>query len=277
MSVLTARAAACSAAVLVAAAAASAPAQAASSLPSPATSAVTVRHSGALTVPMHCAATPVLRTAGAQVAGRCEQGRAARFQLSAATLRALRTPRPATIRAGASGTRLRLTSAVRGQAASVSGLWRDATLDCYPPGGGMSGGGTYSNSVALTVNWRSDDGALHYGRHVVFYEEYWNGSGPYYSLPDGSYANTSSWIGPFQFSPNGILGQSVPTYGVPGSITGIQPWIDEQTYPKSVHIQVRAQVGLEIWNGSAWGAPVYHYANPVNAALGYATGICALN
>jgi hypothetical protein len=275
MSVLTARAAACTAAVLVATAAASAPAMAAA--PSPADRAVTVPPSGRLTVPVRCAATPVLRTAGTLLAGRCEDGRAARFQLPAATLRALRTARPATVRSGASGTRLRLTSAVRVQAASYSGLWRDATLNCYPPGGGIMGGGTYNNSVALAINWHSDDGATHTGRDAVFYEEYWNGTGPYYSLPDGTYANTSAWIGPFQFTPGGLLGQSVPTYGVPGSITAVQPWSDEQTYPKSVHIQVRALVELALWNGSAWGAPVYHYANPYNAALGYATGICALN
>src|SRR5262249_48642191 len=152
-----------------------------------------------------------------------------------------------------------------------SGTWRDATLDCYPPGGGLLGGGANNASVALVVNWRSDDGQTHYGRHAVFYEEYWNGTGPYYRTPDGTLANTTPWYGAFQFSPNGILGDSVPTWTGTGSIVQINPWINQQTYPKSVHIQVRAQVALSIWNGSAWGPSVWHFATPVHAPLGYAT------
>jgi hypothetical protein len=276
MSSRTTRTAVCAAAVL-AAAAGSASAQAASQpVFAPRATAVTVPHSGVLTVPLSCSATPVLRTSGAQVAGRCESGMAARFTLPAATLRALRTPHTATVRSGASGSRLRLTTAVRAEAASVSGTWRDATLDCFPPGGGIMGGGGDNNSVALSVNWRSDDGATHYARHAVFYEEYWNNSGPYLRTPDGNLANTTPWYGAFQFGPNGILGSDYPTYGFAGGVTGIVPWTSQMAYPKSVHIQVRTQVALSLWNGAAWGPTTWRYAGTTHAPLGYATGICAL-
>ena len=147
------------------------------------------------------------------------------------------------------------------------------------PGGGLLGGGTYNNSVDLILNWRSSSGHTFWAQHAVFYEEHWNGSGPYLRTPSGQYSNTTPYYGPYRVSPTGVLEwmTSVPTWGAGGSVTQINPWINEQTYPKSVSIRVRAQVGLSTWNGSSWSAPTWHFATPKNPARGYAEGICALN
>jgi len=238
---------------------------------------------GDFTVPAQCATGTalVLRVSGDAVRGRCAGGIAARFKLSPATVRALSRARstPASLAVGRSVRRLRLTAGAKAHLTAISGTWNDATLDCYPPGGGLLGGSTYNNSVDLTLNWHSSTGNTFWAQHAVFYEEYWNGSGPYYRRPDGQLSSTTPYYGPYRVSPSGVLEWmvNVPTYGTPGSITQINPWINEQTYPKSVSIRVRAQVGLSTWNGSAWSAPTWHYANALHAASGYAVGICALN
>jgi hypothetical protein len=252
----------------------------------PPQSPITVPASRVLTVPVPCGSgdPPMLSIralSAGETAGRCADGVAARFTLKPTTFQALRHTGAvqATVTAGAFVRALKLTARPRARAAAISGTWRDATLECYPLGGGRLGGGPNNSSVDLVLHWKSSTASTYWARHAVFYEEYWNGSGPYFRTPSGQYANTTPYSDPYRISPTGVIEWmvAVPNYGFTGSITQINPWTNEQTYPKTYSIRVRAQVGLSTYDGSTWSAPTWHFATPVHPALGYAEGICALN
>jgi hypothetical protein len=236
---------------------------------------------GVLTLPTHCTAgaKPVLRVLAGTTAGRCASGRVA-FSLRSATMRALtqRQSTAATVSLGAATLRMKLTAGAKRRLKAVTGTWNDATLDCYPWTGGVMGGGNYNNSVNLMIDWHSNTGATVWARHAVWYEEYWNGAGPYYRNLNGQYVNTTPYVGPFQMSPNGVLEWQTVTHDPFGGgwLTTSTPWANEQTYPKSVRVLTRAQVGLATWNGSSWGAPVWHLARPRTAAMGQGEGFCNL-
>src|SRR5689334_4992474 len=132
-------------------------------------------------------------------------------------------------------------------AADYSSVWTDATLDCYPPGGGIAGGGEYNNSVSLAINWHSTDGQPHTVRHYVWFEEYWDNVGPYWQSPDNGYSSTTPAYGPFHMTASGTS-EFMTWYRDPfsgGSYAVTNPWTRGKTYPKSVRVVVRAMVGLQ--------------------------------
>jgi hypothetical protein len=169
-------------------------------------------------------------------------------------------------------------TATAAAAADYSSVWTDATLDCYPPGGGIVGGGPYNNSVSLAINWHSPDGQPHTVRQYVWFEEYWNNVGPYWQSPDSGYSSTTPAYGPFHMTASGTS-EFMTSYRDPfsGGTTSItNPWTRVKTYPKSVRVAVRAMVGLQYLNGSTWGPITWWPARTRGAALGYKAGFCAL-
>jgi hypothetical protein len=237
--------------------------------------------SGVLTLPNRCTtgAKPVLRLLAGTTTGRCMAGRVG-FSLRPATMRALaqRRSTTATVSLGATTLRMQLTAGAKRRLKAVTGTWNDATLDCYPWNGGVMGGGNYNNSVNLMIDWHSITGATVWAQHAVFYEEYWNGAGPYLRNMNGQLVNTTPYVGPFQMSPDGVLQWRTVTHDPFGGgwLTTSTPWSNQQTYPKSDRVLVRAQVGLSTWNGSSWSAPVWHLARPRSAAMGLGEGFCNL-
>jgi len=163
--------------------------------------------------------------------------------------------------------------------ADYSSTWTDAVLDCYPPGGGIVGGGPYNNSVSLSIDWHSPDSVTRTARFYVWFEEYWNGSsGANWQTPDNGYAATTPAYGPVHISPSGTLEFQTayrdPFSGGTGYITN--PWTRTKTYPKSSRVVVRAMVGLQTLTSSGYGPITWWPARTVHAALGYKAGFCAL-
>jgi hypothetical protein len=163
--------------------------------------------------------------------------------------------------------------------ADYSSTWTDAVLDCYPPGGGIVGGGPYNNSVSLAINWHSPDNATRTARFYVWFEEYWNGSsGAVWQTPDNGYVSSTPGYGPVHITPSGTTEfQKVYRDPIWGGTTVItDPWSRIKIYPKSSRVVVRAMVGLQTLGASGYGPIVWWPARTRSAALGYKAGFCAL-
>jgi hypothetical protein len=188
---------------------------------------------------------------------------------------------PARIGGRAPAARLHGGRAHRGlrSGADYSATWTDAVLDCYPPGGGVVGGGPYNNSVSLSIDWHSPDSVTRTARFYVWFEEHWNGSSAAnWQTPDNRYAATTPAYGPIHISPSGTREFQTPYRDPFSGGTGVitNPWTRIKTYPKSRRVAVRAMVGLQTLTASGYGPITWWPARTRNAALGYKAGFCAL-
>jgi hypothetical protein len=164
-------------------------------------------------------------------------------------------------------------------ATSQATYWRDATLDCYPTGGGIVGGGTNNQSVQLSIFWKWPTNTIVWAGHRVIYEVYINHRGPFWQRVDGTYgSNTSRFYGPYRIGPQGVVEWSQPYYNFDGSYgTAYTPWSDEATFAKSDSTFVRAWVGLQTYSRSTgWSHTTWHLASPLHRQVGVANGFCSL-
>ena len=155
---------------------------------------------------------------------------------------------------------------------SALSFWRDATLDCYPTGGGIVGGN--GNSVHLSILWKLGYPGTVWAGHYLLYEVIQNGR-TYWLRADGTAGTTSPFYGSYRIQQYGVYEWGQQYYNWDGTYSTVYtPWSRDLSFPLSVRTQVRAWVGLQKYSSTTgWGTTVWNLATPLG---GTSSGFCSL-